>query len=228
VKRFILAAVIAITAMSERAYATEICGNDIDDDGNGVVDEGCAPTLTTGVCESPLSCGLTGMLSWSTGALHYDLPADLSPNVPFGPGIGLRRFYTSMYTPGTGPSSVNHSPLGTRWQHTYMAWLDRYQVAGVYKIVLHQSNGSEVYATYASTAGGWETYTPQAGFHVMSIKRNTASPNQYQVQLLTGEMLVFNSVGQIAEIWDNLAPTPNKALVTWTSTTAVGIKIVVA
>jgi RHS repeat-associated protein len=226
VKRCILAALISIFAMSERAYAAEICGNDIDDDGNGMIDEGCAPTLTTGVCESPLSCGLTGIVSWSTGALHYDLPPDVTPTVPFGPNVGLRRFYTSMYSPGTGPASVNHTPLGTHWQHTYMSWVDRYQVTGVYKIVLHRGNGSEIYATYASTAGGWESYTPQAGFHVMSIKRNTASPNQYQVQLLTGETLVYNSLGQIAEIWDNLAPTPNKVLITWTSTSAGNVSTV--
>ncbi len=228
-KRFIWVAVIALVAVagaSERASATEICGNDIDDDNNGAIDEGCAPTLTTGVCESPLSCDLTGMISWSTGALHYDLPSDVTPDTPFGPHIGMRRTYVSMYTPGTGPASVNHAPMGARWQHTYMSWVDRYQVAGVYKIVLHRGNGTEIYATYSSTTGGWESYTPQSGFHVMSIKRNTAAPNQYQVQLLTGETLVYNSYGQIAEIWDNLAPTPNKVLITWTSTSGGNVSTV--
>lgn len=76
------------TLISTRAYATaEICGNDIDDDGNGLTDEGCYPTQTTGVCESPLSCGDTGMVSWSTGSVHYDVPPDINPQVPFGPGI---------------------------------------------------------------------------------------------------------------------------------------------
>ena len=212
-------------AVVPTANAAEICGNDLDDDGNGVVDEGCAPTLTTGVCESPLSCGETGMLSWSTGVLHYDLPADVAPTVPLGPGIGLRRFYTSGFAPGAGPSSVNHTPLGARWQHTYMSWVDRFQVASIYRIVLHTSEGRDVYGTYASTSGGWETYTPQAGYHVMSIRRNTVSPNQYQVQLLTGETLYYNSSGQLTQIWDSL-PTPNKVMVTWTGTTGGNVSTV--
>ena len=100
-------AIALLVGISSRAEATaEICGNDIDDDANGMVDEGCAPTLATGVCESPLSCGETGMVSWSTGSLHYDLPPDIAPRVPYGPGIGFRRFFTSMSTPGTNPTSV--------------------------------------------------------------------------------------------------------------------------
>jgi hypothetical protein len=106
----LLIAMMLVVA-TRAASAAEICGNDLDDDGNGMVDEGCAPTLTTGVCESPLSCGDTGMLSWQTGVLHYDLPADVSPIVPYGPGIGFRRFYTSGYAPGPGPASVNHTPV---------------------------------------------------------------------------------------------------------------------
>ena len=99
---------VAIVLVSARANATsEICGNSIDDDGNGLVDEGCYPTLTTGVCESPLSCGDTGMVSWATGSLHYDLPPDIAPAVPYGPNIGFRRMYTSMYSPsGANPTTV--------------------------------------------------------------------------------------------------------------------------
>src|SRR3569623_1141937 len=82
---------------SRYAFATEICGNGVDDDSNGLTDEGCYPTGTTGVCESPLSCDDTGAVSWSTGALHYTLPPDIAPKTPYGPGIGFRRTYTSMY-----------------------------------------------------------------------------------------------------------------------------------
>ncbi|MEP6862024.1 MAG: hypothetical protein ABJE66_15475, partial [Deltaproteobacteria bacterium] len=103
-KPLLLTALILVGIAGSANATAEICGNDTDDDGNGMVDEGCAPTLTTGVCESPISCGTTGMVSWKNGALHYDLPADISPKVPSGPGIGLRRFYTSMYAPGTGPT----------------------------------------------------------------------------------------------------------------------------
>src|SRR5207247_4995763 len=111
--RMILGGVTTLTFAARSASATEICGNSIDDDGNGLVDETCYPTLTTGVCESPLSCSDTGMVSWTTGSLHYDLPPDIAPAVPYGPGIGLRRFYTSMYSPtGANPTTVNHTPLG--------------------------------------------------------------------------------------------------------------------
>lgn len=223
----LIAALSALAIVPRVARATEICGNDIDDDSNGMTDEGCAPSITTGVCESPLSCGDTGMVSWSTGALHYDLPPDANPHVPYGPGIGLRRFYTSMYAPGTGPSSVNHTPMGARWQHTYMSWIDRVQVASVWRVILHTSEGRDVFATYSTTVSGWETYTPQAGFHVMSIKRNTASPNQYQIQLLTGETLVYNSFGQLSEVWDSLpSPNTNKVLITWTSNTSGNVSTV--
>src|SRR3954454_14566292 len=121
-RMFSLALVLVCAAVGTAGATVEICGNDVDDDGNGAVDEGCYPSETTKVCESPLSCGTTGMISWSTGSLHYDLPADLNPKVPFGPGIGFRRFYTSMYAPGSTPSTVNHTPMGARWQHTYMTW----------------------------------------------------------------------------------------------------------
>ena len=76
-------AILALSLLVARpSWATEICGNSIDDDSNGSTDEGCAPTLTTDVCESPLSCMETGMVSWSTGSLHYDLAPDVAPKVP--------------------------------------------------------------------------------------------------------------------------------------------------
>src|SRR5512139_439964 len=89
-----VAALIAIT--SPATYAAEICGNGEDDDADGLADEGCAPSLVSGVCESPLSCDDTGMVSPLKGALHYSLPPDIAPRVPYGPGIGFRRFYMSQ------------------------------------------------------------------------------------------------------------------------------------
>ena len=214
-------AIVALTALLSRAaWATEICANSIDDDGDGAADEGCAPTLTTDICESPLSCMQTGMVSWSTGALRYDLPPDIAPKVPYGPGISFARRWASMATPGTNPTSVNKTPLGDRWQHTYLTYLYRYQGGdSVYRVILHTNDGRDVLFTYSSTSGGWETYLPQAGFNVMSLKRNTSSPNEYRLQLLTGEIIVYNSSGQVSEQWDNLQPTPNKVLITWDSTT---------
>jgi hypothetical protein len=112
-QRVLLVGLLLVGASRQALATAEICGNAIDDDGNGMVDEGCYPTLTTSVCESPLSCGDTGTVSWSTGSLHYDLPADIAPRVPWGPGIGFRRFYTSMYTPPTaGVPNNNDQPMG--------------------------------------------------------------------------------------------------------------------
>jgi RHS repeat-associated protein len=212
-----IAAVLLVT--TTRAHATsEVCGNSVDDDGNGLTDEGCYPTLTTGVCESPLSCADTGMVSWTTGSLRYELPPDINPRVAYGPGIGFRRFYTSMYSPtGANPTSVNHTPLGPNWQHTYMTWLYAFNDGTTNRIVLHTSQGRDVYYTDAGACGTYECYTPQAGDHVLSLKYD-ATNQFYLLQLLTGETLKYNSVGQIVEIWDNLAPTPNKVLITWTST----------
>ncbi|HEY1556548.1 MAG TPA: hypothetical protein VGF94_17050, partial [Kofleriaceae bacterium] len=227
----LLLAVGLIAVAARRAHATsEICGNGIDDDGNGLTDEGCYPTLTTGVCESPLSCGDTGMISWKTGSLHYDLPADIAPAVPYGPGIGFRRFYTSMYTAGTNPTSVNHTPLGPNWQHTYMTWLYKFNDGTHNRIILHTSQGRDVDYVDASTTctvspfSGFESYTPQAGDHVLNLCVDTTN-TLYYVQLLTGETLKYNSSGQLIEIWDTM-PTPNKVLVTWTSTTRGNVSTV--
>ena len=103
--RTIIAITFTLTATSLPARAAEICGNGVDDDADSLADEGCAPSLVSGVCESPLSCEDTGMVSPLKGALHYSLPPDISPRVPFGPGIGFRRFYLSQYEANNGPPS---------------------------------------------------------------------------------------------------------------------------
>src|SRR5262245_11372298 len=113
--------IFAAIAAGHEARAAEVCGNLTDDNGNGMTDEECYPSMAS-VCESPLSCSDTGWVSWSTGSLHYDLPADVAPRSPYGHEIGFRRFYTSMYAPGASPASVNRTPLGPRWQHNFMSW----------------------------------------------------------------------------------------------------------
>jgi hypothetical protein len=216
---------LVLSLVAGSANAAEICGNAADDDNNGMTDEGCYPTMTTGVCESPLSCRDTGMVSWSTGSLHYELPPDISPRVPFGPGIGFRRFYTSQHAPGTNPTTVAKSPMGSRWQHTYLTYIYGFlNVAGAKRAVLHTSDGRDVLYSYSSTTSGWDTYTPQTGDHVLSLKQNTTTL-EWRVQLLTGETLVYNSSGQISEIWDTL-PTPNKVLIAWTSTSSGNVQSV--
>jgi hypothetical protein len=198
------------------ATGTEICGNGSDDNGDGVADEGCYPTLTTGVCESPLSCADTGMVSWATGSLHYDLPPDLAPKVPYGPGIGFRRFYLSMATPGTVTPAVNQTPLGPHWSHTYLSYL-RVTTSGFRPddiVYVHMSDGRDVRFFISPTTG---TFVAQPGAHVLSLAFDSTT-STWRMQLLTGETVVYNNSGQLAEIWDTM-PTPNKVLVTWDSTT---------
>ena len=210
--------VLASFLVAESARATEICGNGIDDDSNGMEDEGCYPSLATGVCESPLSCAETGMVSWSTGSLHYSIPPDIAPRVPYGPGIGFRRIYTPMFTPGSNPASVNKTPLGPGWQHTYLTYVYRFTVGQTKYVTWHTSQGRDVLFTFSSQDATWEYYKPQYTDHVLTLKYHRNSPNTFQVQLITGETIVYNTSGQVSEIWDTLGPTPNKVLVTWTST----------
>jgi len=419
------------------ARAAEICGNGQDDDGDGLLDEGCYSTLTTGVCESPLSCNETGMVSPLLGALRYQLPADVAPKVPYGLGIGLRRFYGSQLAPGlttppsfqaaqtaasgaaaispawpahvandvallivetaggqpatlsnaqgftsltgspqgdnvnisgtvltvwwkratgstelaptvadsgdhqiaqiltfrnvattgnpwditaggatsgtgstavtipgattTGPnelivaivatsddttaaswantdltsvterSDVNTTagndggfavatdvkltagpygattattatsvrqarmsialrpvdnapawkkPLGERWGHTYTTWIDKTGTGSSAVLGLHTSQGADVRAPWSSTVSGWDRFTPQTGFHVQYIQQRQTAPNEYQIKLLTGETLVYNSSGRLTELWDTLA-TPNKVLVAYDGSSQV-------
>ncbi len=128
-------------ALSRDARAAEVCGNGLDDDSDGMADEQCFPTLTSGQCESPLSCADTGAVSPSTGSLHYSLDPDISPRVPFGPGIGFRRFYLSQYAPGGGAPAYRTS-LGPRWGHTYATWIDA--LTSPTRVILHTTQGQDV------------------------------------------------------------------------------------
>ena len=90
--RSLLIATFAICSLTSSAFATgEICGNGIDDDSNGLTDEGCY-NLSSGQCENPLGCNETGSISPKKGALRYALPPDVAPRVPWGPKLGLSRF----------------------------------------------------------------------------------------------------------------------------------------
>jgi RHS repeat-associated protein len=181
------------------ADAAEVCGNALDDDGDGYADEGCYPTLVTGVCESPLSCEDTGMVSPSTGSLRYSLPPDIAPRVPIGASIGFRRFYLSQYAPGGGAPAYRKA-LGERWGHTYATWIDDVSSGGVTKVILHTSRGQDVLLTKTSTSFGWDYFTPQPGVHFMSFRRRASSPFDYEIKHLTGEVLAYNGSGRLTEI----------------------------
>jgi hypothetical protein len=170
--KIILAAVLLAPSL---ASAAEICGNGLDDNSNGLADEGCYPTLTTGVCESPLSCGATGMVGPTTGSLRYSLPPDVAPSVPFGPGIGFRRFYTSMYAPGAASPWYRH-PMGDRWQHTYSTWIDKITTPAPTKLIFHTNRGQDTLWTFANTTSGFDYYNPQPGFHAQYLRQAHDDP----------------------------------------------------
>jgi hypothetical protein len=217
-RRTIGAVAAILVATTTSARAAEICGNGIDDDQNGQTDDGCYPSLRTGLCESPLSCMDTGWVSWSTGSLHYDVPADIAPKSPYGPGIGLRRFYTSMYAPPGTPSGVNRSPLGARWQHNYMSWID--QPADPGKRVIHTPNGEDVLASTGSSDATWQSFQVQVGQHYQSFRQRLAGTREYELRTLTGETMIYDSAGQLVEVWDRVAaPNTNKVRIAWTTTT---------
>jgi YD repeat-containing protein len=193
-------ALVAASGATARAQTAEICGNGIDDDGDGVLDEGCAPTLATGVCESPLSCSETGMISPSTGALRYALPPDIAPAVPFGPGIGLRRFYVSKLDPGAGAPAWK-KPLGDRWQHTYMSWMTVSGLPGSgSKIFLRTPQGQDVLFTWSHWESGYHIYKPQPGFPAQHIAYDDLWGFEYKLKLLTGEELRYDLSGRLSMI----------------------------
>lgn len=205
----------------EALGSVEVCGNDTDDDGDGIADNNCFSTQATGVCENPLGCGTTGMVSWSTGALSYALPPDVSFKSTFGPQVlRFSRFYTSQYTPGSTPTTVNHKPLGERWQHSFLTFLHKSGTTAI----LHTAEGRDVLFTYQKTIGGYDEYTAQVGYHVLHFRQST-STSKWDLQTLTGETLIYNSSGQLIEVWDNLV-SPNKAYVTWDSTTGGNVSTV--
>jgi hypothetical protein len=206
--------ILTASVFTLEAHAAEICGNGIDDDADLLVDEQCYPGLATGQCESPLSCADTGDVSPSTGSLRYQLAPDIAPNVPFGPGIGFRRFYVSQYAPGGGAPAYR-KPLGERWGHTYMSWLDKNTSPNPDQVVVHLPRGQDAMFQFNSTVAGWDEYkTFQPGFHFQYLRQRTTSPNEYELKTLTGEVLVYNSSGKLIEIRDTLA-TPNKVLIAY-------------
>src|SRR6266480_1661132 len=113
IRNFAIAATILCASPSAWATA-EICGNGVDDDGDGYADEGCYPGLTTGITDSPLSTADTGLISPSTGSLYYPLPPDVAPKTAIGFPIAMRRTYASMVNLGASPPAYR-KPMGDRW-----------------------------------------------------------------------------------------------------------------
>jgi RHS repeat-associated protein len=193
----------AVLLLAGRAEAAEVCGDRQDNDGNGMTDEGCYPAPQTGVCASPLSCLDTGWVGWATGSLRYDLPPDVAPTSPWGPPVALRRMYTSQYAPPSTPSSFNRTPLGPRWQHNYMSWIDRLPNND---FVIHTAQGEDVLVN-------GQTGVPQRGHHVHYVYLGTF----ISVVTMDRSVLTYNASGQLIEASDKFGNTVRMA---WTTTPA--------
>src|SRR5262249_43613191 len=201
-----------VVAMGGAARASEICGNGIDDDGNGMADEDCYPSMSS-VCESPLSCSDPGWVSWSTGSIHYDLPPDVAPKSPYGHDIPFRRFYTSQYAPDIS-SWVNTAPLGPRWQHNYMSWIHMQDDPLV--AALHTPDGRDVVFNATGSTGIWVYYAPQAGQHYQYLRRRN-DKMFFELKTLVGDTLLYDTNGRLIEVWDAVAePNTNKVVIDYT------------
>ncbi len=192
---------LAVTAaIAQPLYAAETCGDGIDNDTDGFADEGCWPAGMHGLCESPISCKVTGDIAPKSGGLVYPLPPDFNPTVPYGPKLEFVRRYQSLYAP---PATNYRTSMGPRWTHNFQSWLDK---SGTNAIV-HLVTGQDVKFAFSNTSGGYDHYTPQAGYHFKDLRQATSSPNNWELITLTGEIYRYNwssPVGKLIEIQDTV------------------------
>jgi hypothetical protein len=211
----ILSVVAIVTLRAGAARAADVCGDGLDNDADSLADEGCWPAGSTGVCENPLSCGLTGAIAPKMGSVVYPLPPDLDPRSAYGVPITFQRVFMSHYRPGTGTGTRN--PFGNMWQHNWNSWLDKNTTPNPDTVIVHLPSGQEVLFSYASTGGGYDTYSPQVGAHYIYLRQATSSPYKWELKSLTGEVLVYDwssPSGKLIEVRDSLA-TPNVTTVAY-------------
>lgn len=212
----LVVAVVVLVSGGARAMAAEVCGDGLDNDSDGMADDGCWPAAVTGVCESPLACAVTGAIAPKLGSVVYELEPDVQAHVPYGPTLSLRRTYMSAYQPSAGTAAYRRA-LGSGWQHNWMSWLDKDTAPNPDQVIVHLPTGREVLFRYASTTGGYDYYTPQVGAHCDYLRQSTSAPNKWQLRMLTGEVYVYStsgSVGKLTEVWDTLS-TPNILTITY-------------
>ena len=120
----LLVLVSSLPLVTTPAFATEICGNGIDESGDGIADLGCWPAAATKICESPHSCSVTGDVALKSGGIVYNLKPDIDPKVAYGPSIPFIRRYHSRYEPG-GSAPQYRTAAGSHWQHNWQSWVDK-------------------------------------------------------------------------------------------------------
>jgi RHS repeat-associated protein len=166
------------------AQTAEVCGNGVDDDGDGFSDESCYPGLTSSLVDSPLSTRDTGLISPSTGSLHYRLPPDISPRVPYGPSLAFQRTYASKIDPGASAPAWK-KPLGDRWIHNFMGWIHDYGTSMVIRLL----TGQEITAVFVSGCN----YATRGGQATKGLVHCAGSG--YTLTLLDGSSLSYAAQG---------------------------------
>ena len=201
---------LTLIALARDASAAETCGDGLDNDTDGLADEGCWPAAVTGVCENPLSCGLTGSIAPKLGAVVYAMAADLAPRVAYGPELTFQRTYMSHYEPGTSAPAYR-KPFSKIWHHNWMSWLDKNTSPDPDQVIVHLPSGQDVLFEFDTTSGGFDYYTPQIGAHYDYLRQATSSPYQWELRTLQGWVYVYDwssPTGKLIEVHDSLA-TPN-------------------
>jgi RHS repeat-associated protein len=202
---------LAAALAARAARAAETCGDQVDNDGDNLADEGCNPTGTTGVCESPLACSRAGSIAPISGQLVLPVEPDVAPHVAYGPGIPFVRTYLSLYDPGyanlgAGAATDYKAPLGYRWHHNYMSWLKLDTAPNPDEAFVHLVTGQDVQFTYASTDGTYNFFTPQPGYH-FDYLRQKISTGIWELRTLTGQVYEYNwssPTGKLVKIKDSV------------------------
>ena len=212
---------LAASLLPASVEAQEICGNSADDNGNSYADEGCAPSLSLGICESPLSCAQAGAVAPKNGGIVYSVPADLAPTVPYGPSLTFERKYVSLYAPTYFPGGVaDHShPLGRGWVHSWQSFLKRSGSGTTKKAVVHLRTGQDVFFAQSSSDSSWEYYTAQNPYRFFHLRQRKTGALDWELKTLDGEVMTYNyttgtSIGKLTGVKDAL-PTPNVVTVTY-------------
>lgn len=200
----LLALSVAFIPVTSSWASSEVCGDAQDNDGDGLADDGCYPQSVTGVCEQPLSCARRPTVSPGTGNLTYWMPPDITPVVPYGPGIGFRRVYISKFDPGypyVGADTSDYkTAMGYRWQHNFMSYLEKFTSPDPDEVFVHTVTGRDIKFTYDRTAIGYDYYEPQPGHYFAYLRQSTASPYDWELKTLTGRVYVYDTNGSIAKL----------------------------
>lgn len=208
---FIAVIILGLTPFTSSSVgAAETCGNGVDDDSDGLADEGCFPAGVTGVHDSPFSDSVTGYVAPVTGQLIFPERPDLAPRVPYGPSIAFQRTYFSQYEPGyNSPNATNFkAPMGFGWQHSFMSWVELDTTPNPDVAVLHTTSGHDVLFSHDSTGGGEKHFVPQAGYHLQGLAhKDTGGTPYWKLTTLSGWIYEYDwdsgtSTGKLVKITD--------------------------